>query len=193
MTTWGSSRSCTRSSTSSSRSACSWSTCACIALARFLTVHQSYRLHAQLRPSRQLHCAVCEHAAWGVCVRVTGEEGGAPPAQERAGLVYDGWLLDVPKLLDLAALYGPSNPQLLRRLVSAVRRSLHAEGERRPCVRRGRRPGDGPSLGAARCDPLLSHPTECVRRGLNSTSRACLGQREGAAGAGVCAAAQVWE
>ncbi len=60
------------------------------------------------------------------CFRVAAGEAGAPPAQERAGLVYNGWLLDVPKLLDLAALYVPSNPQLLRRLMSAVRAAVPA-------------------------------------------------------------------
>jgi hypothetical protein len=61
-----------------------------------------------------------------LCLRVAAGEEGTPPEQERAALLYDGWLLDVPKLLDLAALYGPSNPGLLRRMMSAVRRGLPA-------------------------------------------------------------------
>ena len=57
---------------------------------------------------------------------MAASEEGTPPQQERRALLYDGWLLDVPKLLDLAALYGPSNPGLLRRLMSAVRTLLAA-------------------------------------------------------------------
>ncbi len=29
---------------------------------------------------------------------------------ERKALVYEEWLLDIPKLLDIAAIYGESNP-----------------------------------------------------------------------------------
>ncbi len=52
--------------------------------------------------------------------RVTIDEEGAPPRTQQAELVYDRWLLDVPKLLDIAALYGPDNLQLTRDFMSKV-------------------------------------------------------------------------
>jgi len=45
---------------------------------------------------------------------------GAPPDAERARCLYDRWLLDVPKLLDVAALYGPTNPGLVSQLLRGV-------------------------------------------------------------------------
>lgn len=39
---------------------------------------------------------------------------------EQAKQLYDRWLLDVPKLLDIAALYGPDNPELTRQLLTKV-------------------------------------------------------------------------
>mmetsp|Transcript_10537 Transcript_10537/g.27506 ORF Transcript_10537/g.27506 Transcript_10537/m.27506 type:complete len:856 (+) Transcript_10537:104-2671(+) len=49
------------------------------------------------------------------------EDGkGAPPDAERARCLYDRWLLDVPKLLDVAALYGPANPRLVSQFLSSV-------------------------------------------------------------------------
>ncbi len=45
---------------------------------------------------------------------------GGPAQTEQAKLLYDRWLLDVPKLLDIAALYGPDNPDLTRQLLSKV-------------------------------------------------------------------------
>ena len=35
-------------------------------------------------------------------------------------MLYDLWLLDVPKLLDLAALYGTGSPKLVHRLMQQV-------------------------------------------------------------------------
>ncbi len=52
--------------------------------------------------------------------RVTVTEEGAPPQTQQAQLVYDRWMLDVPKLLDVAALYGPDNLQLTREFMSKV-------------------------------------------------------------------------
>lgn len=62
-------------------------------------------------------------------------KNGAPPDSERARCLYDRWLLDVPKVLDVAALYGPSNP----RLVGQWMRDLFAlqpqyEGDVQVCV-----------------------------------------------------------
>lgn len=41
-------------------------------------------------------------------------------ASSRAQLLYDKWVLDVPKLLDLAAIYGPDNAPLVQQLMSQV-------------------------------------------------------------------------
>lgn len=40
----------------------------------------------------------------------------APTAEARK-MVYDKWLLDVPKLLDITAIYGPANPEIIRKLI----------------------------------------------------------------------------
>lgn len=48
-----------------------------------------------------------------------GEAGGPPPAAHGA-LLYDNWLLDIPKLLDLCSLYAHSNPMPLRQLLTNV-------------------------------------------------------------------------
>lgn len=39
------------------------------------------------------------------------------PFGEAGKIVYDNWLLDVPKLLDLAAVYGGSNPDIMKKLI----------------------------------------------------------------------------
>jgi hypothetical protein len=53
--------------------------------------------------------------------RVARESGpGVPPPARQGQELYDRWLLDVPKLLDLAAIYGPSNPGLVARLVAQL-------------------------------------------------------------------------
>ncbi|KAF5829243.1 hypothetical protein DUNSADRAFT_16371, partial [Dunaliella salina] len=53
---------------------------------------------------------------------VTSSENGkgAPTDTERARYIYDRWLLDVPKLLDVAALYGPANPRLVNQFLNSV-------------------------------------------------------------------------
>ncbi|KAK9909048.1 hypothetical protein WJX75_006462 [Coccomyxa subellipsoidea] len=51
---------------------------------------------------------------------VTIAEKGGPVQTEQAKQLYDRWLLDVPKLLDIAALYGPDNPELTRQLLTKV-------------------------------------------------------------------------
>jgi hypothetical protein len=52
--------------------------------------------------------------------RVCGQEPGAPPAAERAALLYSSWVLDAPKLLDLAVLYTPVAPALVTQLVTGL-------------------------------------------------------------------------
>lgn len=39
------------------------------------------------------------------------------PFGEACKIIYDKWLLDVPKLLDLAAVYGGSNPEIITKLI----------------------------------------------------------------------------
>ena len=38
-------------------------------------------------------------------------------------MLYDKWLLDIPKLLDIAVLYGRDNPALIQQLMRQVRHS----------------------------------------------------------------------
>lgn len=45
---------------------------------------------------------------------------GSNASSQRAQLLYDKWVLDVPKLLDLAALYGPDNAGLVQQLMQQV-------------------------------------------------------------------------
>ena len=55
------------------------------------------------------------------CYRVTLEaKPGSPPPVRQAAMLYDLWLLDVPKLLDLAALFGTGSPKLVHRLMQQV-------------------------------------------------------------------------
>ncbi|KAK9846540.1 hypothetical protein WJX81_006226 [Elliptochloris bilobata] len=49
----------------------------------------------------------------------TGERGG-PAAAEQADALYSGWLLDVPKLMDVAVLWGGANGDLVRRFMQQV-------------------------------------------------------------------------
>ncbi|KAG1673230.1 hypothetical protein FOA52_013110 [Chlamydomonas sp. UWO 241] len=53
-----------------------------------------------------------------VLLRLVSTKEGAPPAAERAQLLASRSLIDVPKLMDAAVLYGPANPDLTRRLLS---------------------------------------------------------------------------
>ncbi|KAL3156739.1 hypothetical protein ABBQ38_001014 [Trebouxia sp. C0009 RCD-2024] len=45
---------------------------------------------------------------------------GSHVSSQRAQLLYDKWVLDVPKLLDLAAIYGPDNAVLVQQLMQQV-------------------------------------------------------------------------
>lgn len=49
---------------------------------------------------------------------------GSNASSQRAQLLYDKWVLDVPKLLDLAALYGPDNAGLVQQLMQQVCKSF---------------------------------------------------------------------
>lgn len=42
------------------------------------------------------------------------------PASQYQQLVYENYLFDIAKLYDLAAVYGPSNPQAVSKLISNV-------------------------------------------------------------------------
>ncbi|KAL0032304.1 hypothetical protein WJX79_003738 [Trebouxia sp. C0005] len=45
---------------------------------------------------------------------------GTSASSQNAQTLYDRWVLDVPKLLDLAAIYGPDNAKLLQQLLQQV-------------------------------------------------------------------------
>jgi uncharacterized protein YaaW (UPF0174 family) len=47
-----------------------------------------------------------------------------PARQEQADLLYRKWLLDVPKLLDIAALYALDNLEMTQQLMIKVRSSM---------------------------------------------------------------------
>ena len=51
--------------------------------------------------------------------RVSEEDQG-PAHAERAALLYNSWWLDVPKLMDIAALYGQPNQDLCRTFMRKV-------------------------------------------------------------------------
>ena len=57
-------------------------------------------------------CVTCHY-------RVTVDPGG-PPNPEQAELLYGRCLLDVPRLMDVAALYGPANPGLTSKFMQQV-------------------------------------------------------------------------
>jgi hypothetical protein len=45
----------------------------------------------------------------------------APPGPQQVGdLLYNQWLLDVPKMMDLAVLYGPGSSSLTGQLLEAL-------------------------------------------------------------------------
>ena len=54
--------------------------------------------------------------------RVDSHESGrgVPSEADKAQWLLDTRVLDVPRLLDVAALYGPTNPELTRRLLAAA-------------------------------------------------------------------------
>ena len=45
---------------------------------------------------------------------------GGPSPPEQAELLYNRCLLDVPRLMDVAALYGPANPGLTGKFMQQV-------------------------------------------------------------------------
>ncbi|KXZ49213.1 hypothetical protein GPECTOR_22g804 [Gonium pectorale] len=45
---------------------------------------------------------------------------GGPPPEQQAALLYDSWTLDVPKLMDIAVLYGGQNRELVRRFMGQL-------------------------------------------------------------------------
>ena len=40
----------------------------------------------------------------------------APTERER-NIVYNNWLLDIPKMLEIAAIYGESNPEIVKKII----------------------------------------------------------------------------
>ncbi|WIA17934.1 hypothetical protein OEZ85_009427 [Tetradesmus obliquus] len=49
-----------------------------------------------------------------------GSKPAPPSPQQVAELLYNRWLLDVPKMMDLAVLYGPGSSSLTGQLLSAL-------------------------------------------------------------------------
>ena len=45
---------------------------------------------------------------------------GLNGTSQRSKMLYDRWVLDVPKLLDLTAIYGPDNAGLVQQLMQQV-------------------------------------------------------------------------
>eukprot|EP00976_Prorocentrum_cordatum_P087490 1186928-Prorocentrum_minimum.AAC.4 len=50
----------------------------------------------------------------------SADKAGGPSAGDHGAVLYDNWVFDIPKLLDICVLYGHSNPDLTRRLVEGV-------------------------------------------------------------------------
>ena len=49
---------------------------------------------------------------------------GSSASSHHSQLLYDKWVLDVPKLLDMAAIYGPDNAPLVQQLMQQVIKPL---------------------------------------------------------------------
>ena len=71
--------------------------------------------HTELMAQKRFTCSLA-------ACRVTVQQGG-PSAQDQASMLYNDWLLDMPKLLDIAVLYGRDNPALVQQLMQKVRYS----------------------------------------------------------------------
>ena len=82
----------------------------------------------------------CIHTCVTCHYRVTADPGG-PSAPEQAELLYNRCLLDVPRLMDVAALYGPANPGLTGKFMQQV--CVTGEGMRRRDGKGGRRANPG--------------------------------------------------
>ena len=69
--------------------------------------------HKKLTAQKRFTCPLAD-------CRVTVQPGG-PSAQDQASILYNAWLLDMLKLLDIAVLYGRDNPALVQQLMQKVR------------------------------------------------------------------------
>ncbi len=67
-----------------------------------------------------MSCLLLHEPDWDARSRVTPGEPHGPTLAEQAAVLYDGWLLDVPKLMDVAVLYGAANSALVRRFMRQV-------------------------------------------------------------------------
>lgn len=56
-----------------------------------------------------------------VHLRVTPDQDGIKDT-DQAALLYNSWLLDVPKLMDIAVLFGHENSKLVQDFMHKVRR-----------------------------------------------------------------------
>ncbi len=78
-------------------------------------------------------CTACaKHKQHACSCRVT--TAGTNARSQNAQVLYDRWVLDVPKLLDLAAIYGPDNAKLLQQLLQQVSACLLACSTRCTCI-----------------------------------------------------------
>ncbi|GIM03199.1 hypothetical protein Vretimale_8004 [Volvox reticuliferus] len=53
-------------------------------------------------------------------VTTSDRDPGAPTREQQAQMLYNLWLLDIPKLMDVAVLYGAHNPELTRKFLIQV-------------------------------------------------------------------------
>lgn len=58
------------------------------------------------------------------CCKCRVSTAGSNASFQRSQLLYDKWVLDIPKLLDLAAIYGPDNAALVQQLMQQVQKHL---------------------------------------------------------------------
>lgn len=58
------------------------------------------------------------------CCKCRVNTAGSNASSQRGQLLYDKWVLDIPKLLDLAAIYGPDNAALVQQLMQQVQKHL---------------------------------------------------------------------
>lgn len=73
-------------------------------------------------PLAPLHSRSMVTCVFFYACRVSSSEGQAAglTTQQHAALLYDQWLLDVPKLMDVCVLYGPTNTALLKQFMQQV-------------------------------------------------------------------------
>ncbi len=51
------------------------------------------------------------------------------PTESSRETMYDEWLLDIPKLLDLVSIYGDSNPEIVKAIINNVYKDEKYDGD----------------------------------------------------------------